>query len=114
MIESAMTSSPTPVGALLTKVLPGLAERLLEARIRREWEALLGEELARRARPFALTQGVLHVAVSNSPWLQELTLREPDLRRRLADHYGTDAIRLLRFSLGTWEADERETQEGDR
>lgn len=109
MIENAMkSSSPTPVGALLTTVLPGLAERLLELRIRREWEALMGQDLARRAQPLTLSQGVLHVAVSNSPWLQELTLREPELRRRLADRYGTDAIRLLRFSLRSWEGSTRD------
>ena len=94
-------SSPTPVGAILPAALPGLGEWLLEARVRQEWETLMGQDVARRAQPFALSHGVLQVAVTNSPWLQELTLREPDLRRRLADRYGADAIRALRFYLGT-------------
>lgn len=102
MIRDEMKpSSPTPVGAILPAVLPGLGERLLEARIRQDWETLLGQDVARRAQPLALKQGVLQVTVTNSPWLQELTLREPDLRRRLADRYGAEAIRTLRFSLGT-------------
>ena len=102
MIKSEMTSRPpTPVRVILTTAFPGLRERLLEARIRKEWENLMGQDVARRARPVVLSQGVLQVTVTNSPWLQELTLREPDLRRRLADRYGTDAVRALRFSLGT-------------
>jgi predicted nucleic acid-binding Zn ribbon protein len=103
MIKDTMKfpSSPTPVGAILPAVLPGLGERLLEARIQKDWETLMGLDIARRAQPLALSQGILQVAVTNSPWLQELTLREPDLRRRLADHYGAEAIRALRFSLRT-------------
>jgi hypothetical protein len=94
-------SLPTPVGSLLTAVLPGLGERLLETRIRREWEDVMGAEIARRSEPRELSDGGLHVIVDNSPWLQELTLREPELRCRLADRYGADAIRSLRFSLGS-------------
>ena len=93
--------SPIPVRAILPAVLPGLGERLLDLRIRQEWENLMGPVFARRARPTALSQGVLQVTVTNSAWLQELTLREPEVRRRLADRYGADAIRALRFSLGT-------------
>lgn len=92
---------PTPVGVILNTAFPGLRERLLEARIRKEWENLMGQDIARRARPVALSHGILRVTVTNSPWLQELTLREGELRRRLADRYGADAVRALRFSLGT-------------
>lgn len=97
--------SPVPVRTILPAVLPGLGERLLEARIRQEWESFMGPDFARRARPTALSQGVLQVIVTNSAWLQELTLREPELRRRLAERYGADAIRALRFSLGTFPQD---------
>ena len=93
--------SPIPVRAILPAVLPGLGERLLDIRIRQEWENLMGPDLARRAQPTALSRGVLQVTVTNSAWLQELTLREPEVRRRLADRYGADSIRALRFSLGT-------------
>ncbi len=61
----------------------------------------MGPDFAKRAQPTALSQGVLQVTVTNSAWLQELTLREAEFRRRLADRYGADAIRALRFSLGT-------------
>lgn len=95
------TAPPTPVGSLLTTVLPGLGERLLEARISREWREVMGPEIAGRSEPRALANGDLHVIVDNSAWLQELTLREPDLRLRLASRYGANAIRSLRFSLGS-------------
>lgn len=93
--------TPTPVSNLLGAVVPHLAERLTEARIRREWRRLMGAEIARRCQPGELRSGTLQVVVTNSPWLQELTLREAELLSRLADSYGAGTVRTLRFSLGT-------------
>lgn len=100
-MKRAGAASPTAVGPLLTAVLPGLGERLLEARVRREWLEVMGPEIAGRSEPHALANGDLHVIVDNSPWLQELTLREGELRLRLTARYGAAAIRSLRFSLGS-------------
>lgn len=92
--------TPTPVGSLLATAVPKLAERLLEERIRRDWRSLVGPEIARRCQPRELKNGALEVTVDNSPWLQELALREAELLSRLIRRYGADAIRSLRFSLG--------------
>jgi predicted nucleic acid-binding Zn ribbon protein len=88
---------------LLTAV-PQLEDRLLVERLRRTWSALVGAEVAGRARPQSLTNGCLHVVVDNSPWLHELTLRGPELTTRL--HAEVPAIRSLRFSLGGTTVDE--------
>ena len=66
--------------------------------MRGAWNALVGPDAARRARPQALTNGCLHVVVDNSPWLQELTLRSSELTSRIAAQFAT--IRALRFTLG--------------
>jgi hypothetical protein len=100
-----MSRDPVPVGSFLETAFPTLAERLLEARIRREWEALVGPEIARRCQPRELKGGTLNVIVNNSPWLQELTLREADLLSRLAHRYGPRAVRSLTLSLGTLPAE---------
>lgn len=92
---------PTPVGNLLGVAVPALAERLLEARIRREWRQLIGPEIARRCRPGELRNGALELIVDNSPWLHELVLREAELLSRLSDRYGSHAVRTLRLSVGT-------------
>ncbi len=91
--------SPVRVGTLLTSAVPALAERMLEETIRREWETTVGPEAARRSRPQSLRQSTLEVAVDNSPWLQELTLRGAIIAATLAKRHGP-AITAVRFVMG--------------
>jgi hypothetical protein len=90
---------PVRVGDLLAAAVPGLGEHLLEREIRAGWTDVVGPEGARRSRPVALRQGVLHVDVDNSPWLSELTLRADDLLTRLRSRHGS-AVSAIRCSLG--------------
>jgi hypothetical protein len=91
------------VADVLAAAVPQIAERLPEYRVRRAWSALVGPDVARRARPQSLTNGCLHVVVDNSPWLHELTLRAAELTERL--HAQFEAVVSLRFTLGTLEAE---------
>lgn len=100
-IGEIVSRDPIRVGNLLTAAYPKLAERFLEARIRREWRQLVGPEIARRCQPGELRDGTLELTVDNSPWLQELGLRAAELLSRLIHRYGADAVRSLRLSLGT-------------
>jgi hypothetical protein len=93
-------SEPTRVGTLLGAVVPQLADRMLEVQIRREWRSLVGTEIARRCQPGELRGGILQLVVDNSPWLQELALREAELLSRLTERYGGGTVRSLRFSIG--------------
>ncbi len=93
-------STPTPVGALLTAALPSLAEPLLAMAVRRDWPSVVGAAISRRSQPGDLRGGTLTVVVDNSPWLQELTLREPELLSRLQARYGAKSIKALHFTLG--------------
>jgi len=90
--------APRAVSALIPHALPQLSERLAELQIRRGWSSLMGPDVARRTQPTALTGGCLTVAVDNSPWLHELTLRAEELTARVAD--GFPAVRSLRFVVG--------------
>jgi hypothetical protein len=47
------------------------------------WPVLVGDELARRTRPVAWSEGTLHIEVSSTPWMQELSYRSDELRRRI-------------------------------
>jgi hypothetical protein len=93
-------STPTPVGALLASALPPLADRLLALAVRRDWADVVGSEIARRAAPGDLRAGTLTVFVDNSPWLQELTLREAELLGRLQARHGRDSVKALSLALG--------------
>jgi len=94
---------PRAVAEVLAAAVPQIAERLPEYRIRTAWRALVGVDVARRTRPQSLTNGCLHVVVDNSPWLHELTLRSAELTERL--HAQFDAVRSVRFTLGTLPAE---------
>ena len=90
---------PRAVADLLLTAVPDLRDRLLEHRIRRAWPQVIGPDAARRAQARGFADGCLTVAVDNSPWLHELTLRSEELTRRLRDRF--DAVRSLRFVAGT-------------
>src|SRR4030095_8243339 len=94
---------PGPVADLLLTAVPDLRDRLLEHRIRRAWSQIVGADAARRAQARSFADGCLTVAVDNSPWLHELTLRSEELTRRLSERF--DAVRSLRFVSGAIDAD---------
>lgn len=94
-------AEPVRVGDLLSRV-PGLAERMAEARLIEAWPSLAGPA-ASRSRAEAVDHGCLSVAVDSSGWLHRLTLEEPELLARcraIAD------IRAIRFFLAPVAASE--------
>lgn len=106
-MASARSSGPVRVGDLLVAAVPGLREHLLEETIRKEWPRAVGPELARRSRPVTLRLGTLTVAVDNSTWLQEMTLRSEELVRRLQARYGPE-VRVVRVALDSAPSSARE------
>lgn len=93
---------PRAIGDLLTDAVPQLADRLAEIRLQGSWEAVVGSDTARRTRPGSLVEGCLTIMVDNSPWLHELSLRQPELLARIrARCPSVRALRLTVGSLGT-------------
>jgi hypothetical protein len=78
--------------------MPQLSDRLTEYQVVREWSAVVGADIARRARPRSLANGILEVVVDNSPWLHELTLRAAELTERIQRRFAD--VRALRFVAG--------------
>src|SRR2546430_16592571 len=74
--------APRAVADLLATAVPQLRDRLLEFEIRRAWSAVVGTDVARRARPQSLAAGRLTVVADNSPWPQEPTLRSGEPTER--------------------------------
>jgi hypothetical protein len=85
---------PVRIGTLLGS-LPGLNDRLAEARLVATWSTIAGPAGA-RSRAEGVEQGVLRVAVDSSGWLHRLTLEEPRLVTRCRE---IAAIRAIRFRL---------------
>ena len=82
---------------LLTKV--GLEAKLWEQTLIEEWHALVGDAVARRARPGHMQRNILTIFVTNAAWLDELSrYGKPDLLRNLQARFGADRIADLRFA----------------
>jgi hypothetical protein len=66
----------------------GLTEAVRTYRIAAEWSELVGERIARRARPAGISRRVLYVQVASSAWLHELGLMKAQLLEVLWDALG--------------------------
>ncbi len=71
------------LGELLDGARIVSAERGKVAIDRDTWRRLLGDRVARRTEPGALSGGVLTIYVASAPWAQELSLLTNELLERL-------------------------------
>ena len=73
------------VGHLLQEMLnaDGLGEKLSRYQAWLVWDKLVGEQIARRARPLRLRQGVLEVQVDHPVWMQQLQMLKPKILEKL-------------------------------
>jgi hypothetical protein len=92
------SGNPRAVGELLPDAMPQLVDRLGEVRLHQTWATVVGSDVARRARPGALSEGCLTVIVDNSPWLHELSLRQEQLLAMI--QVRCPAVRTLRLTVG--------------
>ena len=80
------------------------------------WGEVVGEDIARHTRGFALrASGELVVFVDSAAWAQELTLMAAQITNALNEHLGEVSVRSLRFTVSrrfteavAWEAHEDE------
>jgi hypothetical protein len=87
-------AEPVRVGELLG-ALPGMTERLAEARLLAAWPTIAGPA-GDRSRVDGVEHGVLQVSVDSSGWLHRLTLEESRLTARCRE---IAPIRGIRFRL---------------
>jgi hypothetical protein len=90
---------PDRVGDALQHVLQRIdPERRLE--LFRVWASEVGAAIAARAEPTAFRDGILSVRVSSAAWMQELQFAKEDIRKRLNQRLGTEAVRDVYFVSG--------------
>ncbi len=92
-----------PAGRWLWEVLRQLGiEREFRAhRALSAWEHIVGETIARVARPLRREGGTLWVAVKSSAWAQELQFQKATLLERLNREAGSDCFQEIRFVVRT-------------
>jgi len=73
------------VGSLLKQVLgeQGLSDRLSGYQAWLIWDKLVGEQIASRARPLRIRQGVLEIQVDHPVWMQQLQMLKPKILEKL-------------------------------
>jgi len=82
------------VGALLEKIFQqrGLDEKRREYKAWLVWEEAVGPQIAARARPIRIRDGVLEVRVDHPVWMQQLQLLKPKILTQLNALLGEEVI----------------------
>ncbi len=90
-----------PIKDIMPGVLKGmgLADRMWERDLIEHWNEMVGDTVARNARPGRVDRRVLYVYVSNSVWLNELRrYSEKQILKNIQARFG-NRIQALRIQL---------------
>jgi len=94
--------SEKTAGQVLEKLLPklGLEQQVHQNQLVQDWQKVVGEAVAKHARPVALRDGILTVAVDHPMWLSELKrYQKPLILKKVRDHLGARAVKDLVFRV---------------
>jgi hypothetical protein len=96
---------PAALADLLTTALRGTPteKRLKEGKIWLVWNAAVGKEIARRARPVSFRDGTLTVAVSSAPWMQQLAFMKKGIMEKVNACLGEEIVREIYLKAGRTE-----------
>lgn len=85
---------PAPLAGALDAVLAGLGGPSLEAIvvIHERWAEIVGAEVAPHARPIAITEGRLQIAVESPGWASHLRWAEAEILARTRVLLGADEV----------------------
>ena len=87
------------MGSLLKDL--GLEERVKVGRLFSLWDEIVGEQVARHARPVEYRRGILVVSVDSSTWLAELSqYMKPEILKKLRSRAGSLVIKDIKFRMG--------------
>ena len=91
------------IGSLLKQVLDdqGMGDRLSRYQAWLVWDKIVGEQIARRARPLRLREGVLEVRVDNPVWMQQLQMLKPKILKKLNEELPNALIEDIYLRRGS-------------
>lgn len=79
-----------------------MSDRLSRYQAWTVWDSVVGEQIARRARPLRFREGILEVRVDNAVWMQQLQMLKPKILQKLnakLPHANIEDIFLRRGTL---------------
>jgi predicted nucleic acid-binding Zn ribbon protein len=94
--ERPLVAVAGAIQQLITRL--GLRERINEADIRAEWQAIVGDFIAQHSQPSRLVNGILHIQVMQSSVRYELDRTwRAEILRKLQARFGPKAIKDIRL-----------------
>jgi predicted nucleic acid-binding Zn ribbon protein len=96
--SSSWNSTAEILGGVLSQ-LPQ-AGRVHEYRVWEVWEGVVGEAVARKARPSRIQHGKLFVTVSHAVLMQELQFSKAKIKARLNEKLGSTIVREIFWVTG--------------
>jgi predicted nucleic acid-binding Zn ribbon protein len=90
------------IGEILFKVLKrrGMTSKLEENSLFKFWAKAVGPQIAAQTQPDLLRNGTLFVKTTSSVWVQQLHFIKEEIRLKLNELSGKEAIKEIRFSVG--------------
>jgi predicted nucleic acid-binding Zn ribbon protein len=101
-MEKRKSGPPEPIESILERVSTslGLGMKVKQYQIWEVWDSVVGEAIARQARPQQVRNMILWIAVSSSTWMQQLEFMKKQIVNRLNEHIGEVVIKDIRFRIG--------------
>ncbi|MBE0416330.1 MAG: DUF721 domain-containing protein [Coriobacteriia bacterium] len=87
---------------------------LLKARATEVWAEVVGPDIARHTVGMGVRAGELNVHVDSHAWATQLTLMADDLRKRVNEALGENAVRHIRFTVSRVVAEKRDQETSER
>ncbi len=72
----------------------------LQYQIIENWQQIMPDEAKEHARPVTIKNKTLIIAVSNSAWLHQLTLKKREILNTIKQKFKTEDIVDIRFKIG--------------
>jgi len=99
MGKSKFGNNMKKIGEILPSVLSrmGIIKGIEQGKAVVFWENIVGNDIARHAKPFKVRKGILYVEVTSSVWVHELQMMEPEIRKRINKYLEKNIINKIRF-----------------
>ena len=78
-------AEPQVLGPILRALVDklGLDKKIRQYSILEEWPAIVGPRIAEVAEPYRVDGGILYVRVRTAEWRNELTMRKPEILKKI-------------------------------
>ena len=84
---------------LLKSIRTGSDAQLVE--VWELWDDVVGETIAKNARPAAFKGKLLLVEVSSSTWMHQLQFLKADIIEKINDAFGKEMVDEIKFKIGS-------------